>query len=149
MNFEFQNVVVQILKFLTCVKVGQKMPSRILFIMYYNTCYTSHFLNKSGSPLVCFHPKIQFLLLKVKDFKVSYSHARGLASLLLGCCPPSLHTLRNLELLNHRSPWKCYPTSIYATYDPHLKHDLVNGVYLFPNISCNFHINSHWLLTFK
>jgi hypothetical protein len=26
--------------------------------MYYNTCYTSHFLNKSGSPLMCFHPKV-------------------------------------------------------------------------------------------
>jgi len=25
--------------------------------MYYNTCYTSPFLNKSGSPLVCFHPE--------------------------------------------------------------------------------------------
>jgi len=28
--------------------------------MYYNTCYTSPFLNKSGSPLVCFHPLLTF-----------------------------------------------------------------------------------------
>jgi len=24
--------------------------------VYYNTCYTSPFLNKNGLPLVCFHP---------------------------------------------------------------------------------------------
>jgi hypothetical protein len=24
--------------------------------VYYNICYTSPFLNKSGTPLVCFHP---------------------------------------------------------------------------------------------
>jgi hypothetical protein len=82
------------------------------------------------------YPKTQFLLLKIKDFKVSYPHTRGLASLLLGHCPPSLYTLRNLELLSHRSPWKCYPTSISITYYPHLKHDLANGLYLLLNIYC-------------
>jgi hypothetical protein len=35
----------------------------------------------------------------------------------LVCCPPSLHN-QNLELLNHRSPWKCYPTLTSATYYP-------------------------------
>ncbi len=63
------------------------------------------------------YPKTQFLLLKVKDFEVFYPHARGFASLLLVCCPPSLHN-QNLELLNHRSPWKCYPTLTSATYYP-------------------------------
>jgi hypothetical protein len=136
MNFEFQNVVVQIFKFFTCVKVGQRMQSRFLFIVYYNTYYTSHFLNKSGSLLKCFHPKTQLLLLKIKDFKFFYPYAKGFASLLSKCCPSSLHTLRNLELLSHRSPWKCYPTSTYATYYPHLKHDLTKGLYLLLNISC-------------
>jgi hypothetical protein len=60
MNFEFKNVVVQILKFFICVYNNQRMPSRFLLTTYYNTCYTSPFLNKSGSPLVCFHPLLTF-----------------------------------------------------------------------------------------
>ncbi len=31
------------------------MSSRFELTQYYNTCYTSPFLNKSGAPLVCFH----------------------------------------------------------------------------------------------
>ncbi len=116
--------------------------------MYYNTCYTSLFLNKNGSPLMCFHPKTQYLLLKVKDFEIFYPHARGLASLLLGHCP-TLMMVPNIAkglyqklMLNSFSkatiiiPWKCYPTSTFAAYYPHPKHDLTKGLYLLPNIPC-------------
>jgi hypothetical protein len=36
------------------------MSSRFFLIAYYNTCYTSPFLNKNGSPLLCFHPVEHF-----------------------------------------------------------------------------------------
>jgi hypothetical protein len=42
-------------KLFACVHNSQKIPSRFLFIMYYDTCYTSLLLVKSGWPLMCFH----------------------------------------------------------------------------------------------
>jgi hypothetical protein len=90
--------------------------------------------NKCFLLAICL-PQNTILITKSKGFWVFYPHARGLTSLLLGRCPPSLHTLRNLELLIHRSPWKCYPTSTFATYYPHSKHDLAKGRYLLLNIS--------------
>jgi hypothetical protein len=80
-------------------------------------------------------PQNTIFVAKSKGFQNFYPHTRGLASLLLGYCPPSLHTLRNLEHLSHRSPWKCYPTSNSAAYYPHSKHDLTNGLYFLLNIS--------------
>jgi hypothetical protein len=55
------NVVMQILKFFSCVYDSQRIPPIFLLTMYYNTFYTSPFLVKSGSPLVCFHPKLSYL----------------------------------------------------------------------------------------
>jgi hypothetical protein len=33
------------------------MSSRFQLTTYYDTCYTSFFLDKIGPPIVCFHPK--------------------------------------------------------------------------------------------
>ncbi len=55
MNFEFQNGVVQILKFFVYVQVSQRMPLKFQLITYCNVLYII-ILNKNGSSLMCFHP---------------------------------------------------------------------------------------------
>ncbi len=119
-------------------------------IIYVGLCYFFQELTTNDFCLPYVYPKTQFLLLKVKDFRVFYPHARGLASLLLRCCPPSLHTLRNFELLSQRSPWKCYPTSIFVAYYP-IQSMTSQRAYIRTSkyFLCNFHNNSHWLLTYN
>jgi hypothetical protein len=41
MNFEFPNLFIQIFKFFAHVDDSQRMPLRFLFIVYYDTHYTS------------------------------------------------------------------------------------------------------------
>jgi len=55
-NFEFQNVVIKILKFFGCeLKITKICHQDFnLLCINYNTCYTSRFLVKSDSHLVCF-----------------------------------------------------------------------------------------------
>jgi hypothetical protein len=57
-KFEFQNVVVHILRFFAYVQDCQMMPSKFKLIAYYDTSYTSPFLVKIGSPVVYFHPSL-------------------------------------------------------------------------------------------
>jgi hypothetical protein len=55
-EFEFQNVVRKILKFFGCeLKITKRCHEDFnLLCINYNTCYTSLFLVKSDSHLVCF-----------------------------------------------------------------------------------------------
>jgi hypothetical protein len=54
MNSDFQNVVVHILRLFAYVYDCQMMPSKFKLTMYYDTSYTSPFLVKISSPIVCF-----------------------------------------------------------------------------------------------
>jgi hypothetical protein len=65
MNFEFQNVVMQIFKFFVFVYDNQRMSSKFQLIVYHDICYTSFFWVKSGSPLMSFHPIVQKLHLVI------------------------------------------------------------------------------------
>ncbi len=117
-----------------CCTVGKFYLSLTLMSSYNNPCWSllnfSRTNNKWFLLAICL-PQNTILIAKIKDFGISYPHAKGFTSLLLGRCPPFLHTLKNLELLSHSSLWKCYPTSTSTTYYPHSKHDLTKGLYFF------------------
>ncbi len=104
-----------------CCTVGKFYLSLTLMSFSNNPCWSlfifSRINNKWFLLAICL-PQNTIFVVESKGFWSFLPTCKRSYIIIIGVLSTIFAQLRNLELLSHRSPWKCYPTSTFATYYP-------------------------------